>query len=653
MTSLDIFMSVDNAAAEIVARVLSSDRRVLLFGAPGSGKSTLATALAQALGQARRPCACLGADPGSPAFGLPGALCLAEWRGADWEPIGIEALCSLDAARFRLPLVAAVRRLAERAAPGTLLVDPPGVVRGAAAAELLFAVAEAAQIGLVLALVRAGEALPLAAELRALAAEVVVLRAAPEARRPSKQQRARERTRRWDAYLQGTAEYTIALAAVQVIGMPPPLEHPQAWIGRQVALLDGTRTVSMGEIVALDDGILRARLPAAPTGASLLLVRDAQRGADGLVNTAPPLPLAAVHYLPPPDVMPYPAPNDTGGPRPVARVGLATAILVNGILGDPLLHLRLHHQRRSLLFDLGEAGRLPAGIAHQVSDVFISHAHIDHISGFLWLLRSRIGDYPVCRLYGPPGLAQNIAGLVSGIHWDRVGERGPRFEVAELHGARLLRFRVQAGRAGCAWLEEQPAADGVLWNEPAFRVRAATLDHGGTPVLAFAFEPVAQINIRQERLAAQGLVPGPWLTELKARIAAGDRAAPLRLPDGRVEAVGTLADDLALITPGQKLVYATDLADIPDNRRRLADLARGAHTFFCEATFAEADAAQAARTGHLTARACGEIATAAGVARLVPFHFSRRYEHEPERIYAEVAAVCACVAAAPGLVKAE
>lgn len=45
----------------------------------------------------------------------------------------------------------------------------------------------------------------------------------------------------------------------------------------------------------------------------------------------------------------------------------------------------------------------------------------------------------------------------------------------------------------------------------------------------------------------------------------------------------------------------------------------------------------AVRTGHLTARACGEIATAAGVERLIPFHFSRRYESDP---YREVRAVC-------------
>jgi ribonuclease BN (tRNA processing enzyme) len=49
---------------------------------------------------------------------------------------------------------------------------------------------------------------------------------------------------------------------------------------------------------------------------------------------------------------------------------------------------------------------------------------------------------------------------------------------------------------------------------------------------------------------------------------------------------------------------------------------------------------QARRTSHLTARACGEIAVAANVDRLVPFHFSRRYEAAPGQIYAEVLAAC-------------
>ena len=58
-----------------------------------------------------------------------------------------------------------------------------------------------------------------------------------------------------------------------------------------------------------------------------------------------------------------------------------------------------------------------------------------------------------------------------------------------------------------------------------------------------------------------------------------------------------------------------------------------------EAAFLAADAGPAARAGHLTARARGEIAVAADVAMLFPFHFSRRYHSEPLRVYAEIRAV--------------
>jgi ribonuclease BN (tRNA processing enzyme) len=72
-------------------------------------------------------------------------------------------------------------------------------------------------------------------------------------------------------------------------------------------------------------------------------------------------------------------------------------------------------------------------------------------------------------------------------------------------------------------------------------------------------------------------------------------------------------------------------------------LAKHAHTLFCEAAFSEADVAHATANGHLTTRACGEIATAAGVARLVPFHFSRRYADDPQPLYEELRTACANV----------
>lgn len=627
----------------IVEKLGDRGRRLLLFGKSGIGKSTLAAALAREYAAAGRSCRCIGADPGSPSFGPPGAVSLGCWHEDGWRLQEMEALCTLDAGRFRLPLVSAVRRLAAGTGRGVLLVDAPGIVRSVAGAELLTGLVEAAAVDTVLVLVHDGQQVPLANELATLGRETHFLRASEKARLPGNRQKALRRTRIWEAYLGTAVERTITVSPERLTGTPPPLEAEQEWTGRQAALLAGGRTLALGEIMGVGQQAFRIRTADCRETPDQFLVRDARRNRAGLLTTFRKTD-AGVPVRPQPDVAPWPAGEKTGGPVPVARIGEATAILVNGVFGDPLLHLRLHNRKRSILFDIGEGGRLPARLAHQVSDVFISHAHIDHICGFLWLLRSRIGVQQICRLFGPAGLSDRIAGLMNGILWDRIGGDGPRFEVGELHDGRLLVFGLQAGGKSKEQLGERRSEDGLLLDDQDCRVCAAALEHGGIPVLAYSLELGPKYTVRRDNLASRGWMPGPWLGELKKRIAAGDRTALIRRPDGAACTAGELADELLLITPAQKLVYAADLSDTRANRRKLIALARGAHTFFCEAAFTAADRRYAELSGHLTAGACGEIGLAAAAGRLAPFHFSRRYEKRAECIYDEVRRSCGGIA---------
>ena len=626
-----------NSAAAILDHILPVSKRILLFGPPGSGKTTLTNALARQIGNTQRHCHGISADPGSPGFGQPGSVTLAEWRKNHWQPLAAEALCSLDAGRFRLPLITAVRHLARIASDAHLLVDGPGVVRGVAGRELLTGLIDAADIDAVLILTSKRQPIPLEHELRSLGINLYVVIPSTAAVRPGKRARARYRTQLWDSYLEPGKVQQIELNAYNLLGIPPPLEESLAWVGRQVALLNGQRTLAMGEIQELTHDILTLKTPGKPLEANNLLIRDARRNEQGMLETAERFAASQFEFIPPPASMPDI--EESGGPRILGRVGSLDVTLVNGVFGDPLLHLRIRHKGRSLLFDLGEGGRLSARLAHQVTDVFISHAHMDHIGGFQWLLRSRLGEFPPCRLFGPPGLARHIAGFIQSFLWDRIDDRGPCFEINELHGNTLKRFRVKAGYADMDKLAEIGVTDGILLKEPGFQIRAVELDHQ-TPVLAFAFEPDMEIHIRKDRLAARGLESGPWLTKLKQALLAEQLTTLIELPDGTQEEAGVLQHDLTLISPGKKLVYATDLADTEANREILIGFAKHAHTFFCEATFLESDITHAIRNGHLTTRACGEIATAARVGRLVSFHFSRRYAEHPDDIYAELRAAC-------------
>jgi ribonuclease BN (tRNA processing enzyme) len=578
-------------------------------------------------------------------FGVPGALNYGRWQGNTWHLQDVEALCSLDSARFRLPLMAAYTRLLGRNTSGALIVQAPGLARGVAGAELLPELVRCADIDAVVVLRRSRAPPLLAHELASCDARIVYVDTGETADRLTRAQRTGQRSRLWQKYMAAAKPMTLNLSELQLLGTPPPLDVTSAWQGRQIALLHAGRLKTMGEVNWVAGDQVQVKVATEPGQVDQLLVRDALCS-EGLLRTAKPhkTPPAAptdplvVGFFPA-NTSPQFAKDSTGGPVPTARVGPATATLVNGVFGDSLLKVQLNHQRRSLLFDLGDPGRMAARVAHQISDIFFTHTHADHIGGFLWFLRSRIGDLPPCRCYGPPGLARQIAGMANGILWDRVGHRAPRFEVREWHEDHMKCYRVVAGVAGEEPMADLPLAHGLLLQEASFAVRATALDHG-TLVLAYAFQPTLQIKVRRDQLQARGLQAGHWLQDLQQQLSRGNLDGEITLPTGGTRSVAQLKDDLLLVTPGHKLVYATDFADTRPNRERLVKLAAGAHTLFCEAAFMMADSEQARHTQHLTTAACAEIANAAEVTHLMPFHFSKRYIKRAAEVYEELRGIC-------------
>ncbi|MFC2970290.1 ribonuclease Z [Acidimangrovimonas pyrenivorans] len=317
--------------------------------------------------------------------------------------------------------------------------------------------------------------------------------------------------------------------------------------------------------------------------------------------------------------------------------------LVNDRSGDPAVYVDFLRERRAILFDLGEINALPPRKILRLSDVFVSHTHVDHFIGFDRLLRLLLGRPKTLRLYGPDGFVDRVAAKLNAYTWNLVDRFADDliFEVTELAGAgqgRRARFRLKArfAREG----EEQIAVDdGVILSEPGLTVRFAELTHR-TPCLAYALQETAHVNIWRNRVAELGLALGPWLRRLKQAIQAG-------LPDATPIAVETIAgarrdlplgqlrDRVASVTAGQKIAYVTDAGFTPANAAAIVELARGADTLFIEAAFAGADAALARDRAHLTAAEAGELARQAGVARVEPFHFSPRYSGMEDRLLAE------------------
>ena len=321
------------------------------------------------------------------------------------------------------------------------------------------------------------------------------------------------------------------------------------------------------------------------------------------------------------------------------------AKLVNGGFGDPALYLGFLHERRAFLFDIGEIHALRPREILAVSDVFVSHTHIDHFCGFDRLLRVMLNRERTVRLHGPEGLIANVAGKLAGYTWNLVDDYRLRLQVQEIGARRVRRvtfscrdrFRARTGA------REAPFA-GVVLDEEGFTVEARHLDHA-VPCLGFRLHERVRFNVNGDRLRQLGWVVGPWLGRVKALLRAGRPGeTAVRVPvgeSGRIRLrslpLALIAEEIIIGTPGETLAYVTDIRRSPENDRRVLELARDADHFFCEAAFLQRDADHAERKHHLTARQAGELAREAEARRLTIFHFSPKYEREEALLREEAA----------------
>ena len=325
---------------------------------------------------------------------------------------------------------------------------------------------------------------------------------------------------------------------------------------------------------------------------------------------------------------------------------------INGPFDDPAVHVELLHGRRGFLFDLGDLTALPVRQLLRVGDAFVSHMHMDHFCGFDRLLRLCLGRDMAIRLFGPPGLIDQVEHKLMAYTWNLIGgyENQLSFLVHELHPedrGRSTTFRLQDGFARS---NDQDIAfpGGVLFEEGNLRATAAILDHG-IPCLGFALEEKWHVNVHKNRLAELGLEKGPWLRELKALVVAEApddtivvaRWREAERPVERPFELGFLRRSVLDVVKGDRIAYVTDVVWTEANVDAITALARDAELLFIEAAFLDRERDRAAARRHLTARQAGTIARLAAARRVVPFHFSPRYAAEEAALYFELDAAFA------------
>ena len=323
--------------------------------------------------------------------------------------------------------------------------------------------------------------------------------------------------------------------------------------------------------------------------------------------------------------------------------------LVNDAFGDPGLYVDFRDERRALLFDLGDISVLPPRKLMRLSHIFVTHTHMDHFSGFDHLLRVVLGRKAQVVLFGGPDFVAQVEHKLRAYTWNVVH----RYEVElviDVHevgiGGRGQRARFSSRRR----FEREPCAsfelcDDVVHEETMFRVRGRFVDHD-IACLAYAIEEKAHVNVGKDRVTALGLATGSWLRELKQAVltgAPGETPIVVRWRDRQGEhavtrQVSELSQLILDVVPGQRIGYVTDLRYTEANVQTLSQLLAGVDVLFIESVFLDEDVEHAARKNHLTARQAGEIARRVAAKRVVPFHFSPRYEERAAALIGEVQA---------------
>jgi ribonuclease Z len=220
----------------------------------------------------------------------------------------------------------------------------------------------------------------------------------------------------------------------------------------------------------------------------------------------------------------------------------------------------------------------------QLSRIFITHLHGDHIFGLMGLLAScgLAGNVQRVDLYGPPGLNEYIQAATRYSH---------------THFSYPVKVHVV-----------QP---GIIYEDDEFTVSCSLLHHR---ITAFGYRIAEKDRPGRfdiEKAQALQIPSGPIYGKLK-------RGETVTLPDGRVINGNQLCGPTEI---GRKIAYCTDTI----YSEGAVELAQDADVLIHEATFAHQDADLAFQRLHSTTTMAAQTALVAGAHKLIMTHFSPRY----------------------------
>jgi len=294
--------------------------------------------------------------------------------------------------------------------------------------------------------------------------------------------------------------------------------------------------------------------------------------------------------------------------------------------------------RDSVLFDLGYMFPLKLRDIQRIDSIFVSHTHFDHFMGFDHFLRLSMEQDRVIGLYGPKNFIAQVVSKLGGYTWNLCESIDLDFHIHEI-ARETVRDAVLRGRDAYALREiHERDREDVIAETELYIVKTAILNHK-IPVMAYSVEERDTLKVRKDDLDKMGLKPGPWLRDLKDRFPTpADNMEEVNI-EGNNYRRAVLESQLLELRKGRKISYIVDTIFCEETYRDAVDLVTGSDELYCEMAYLSPDQSKAQENYHLTAAQAAVIARDASVKRLLPIHFSKRYEKRYHELIAEARSI--------------
>ena len=307
---------------------------------------------------------------------------------------------------------------------------------------------------------------------------------------------------------------------------------------------------------------------------------------------------------------------------------------LNSPFDDSAFFVRNIYRRNAFLFDCGRLGGLTHSDILSLGDIFVSHTHMDHFVGFDRILRGALKADTELRLFGPPGFINNVAGKFRGYTWNIIGDYTFAVSAMELcpEGDKC-KIGYFAAKNSFAPLLSEISLTGKVNLGEGFTLSYDFFDHR-TPSIGYRVDEPLQYNINKEKLIELGYNGGPWVSEFKRALAAGERDREITADNGgraTVRTVGKLEEELVFVRLPQSITYITDIAPSPDNIEKAIKLADRSTLLIIEAVFLDEDEEHAISKNHLTVNKAKKIFLQSNSEFVRFAHFAARYEKDKSR----------------------